>query len=125
MRAALPFTKFIKEGRNSAEHRKPNQRIEAQDFVLRETGELVPSSIEAIHPTSAQASIPVHHFMVQIIDQISVLFELMVTHMCEKHVAQLAGFELHAHELEESKRSLQHVRFCYGISDGTQVIPIG
>jgi hypothetical protein len=62
--------------------------------------------------------------MTETIEQVSLVFELMLAHVCNKHVVQRPPFTIGVLELPEEQRVGQHqARFCYGAYQGDRVVP--
>jgi hypothetical protein len=82
---------FVRSARNCVEHPKLSQRIVVTDFALNPAMQVVPPTIEVIHPKSHQPPIPIAQFMSEMIEQISGVFELMTVFMCAKHAQPIGG----------------------------------
>jgi hypothetical protein len=122
---ALPLLQFVRSARNCVEHPKSSQRIVVSDFTLNSAMQVVPPTIEIIHTKSHQPPILIEHFMGELTEQISVMFESMIAFMCAKHAQPLGGFEIGLIELPENQRRTKYVRFSYGLCDGTPVLSPG
>jgi hypothetical protein len=123
--AALPFLQFVRYARNCVEHPKPSQRVIITDFLLNSTMQLVPPTIEVIHPKLHQPPIAVTRFLNDMIGPTSGTFELMIAFMCAKHVQPIAGMALQVVELPEDQRRLKQGRFSYATLDGIPFITPG
>jgi hypothetical protein len=63
--------------------------------------------------------------MAAIIDQIPLVFEIMIAFLCDKHVQSLGPFEIHVIEFDDQARREPHVRYCYGLYDQSgRAVPI-
>jgi hypothetical protein len=118
MANALPFLQFIRNARNCIEHPKPSERIVVTDFVLRPDMQVMPPTIEVIHPKSPQPPVLVIEFIAIVIDQSSLVFEIMVALMCANHVQPFSGMPFQVIELPEGQRRDKQVRFSYANYDG-------
>lgn len=124
MNAILPFLKHVRAARNCAEHENPNQRALTKDFHLTEAGTLEAPSVEVVHPKTPAPELPLLAFMTETIEQLGLVFELMVAHACHKHIVQPSPFMIGVLELPDEQRVGQHqARFCYGVYQGDRVVP--
>jgi hypothetical protein len=62
--------------------------------------------------------------MSDVVEQLSLTFELMVAHACHNHIVQPSPFTIGVVELPEEQRGGQRqARFCYGTYQGDRVVP--
>jgi hypothetical protein len=125
MRDALPFLQFVRNARNSIEHPKKTERMVTTDYVLNSEMQIVPPSIQIIHPRTPQPAMQISVFMTQLIEQSAAVFELMLAQMCDRHVQSVAGIQFQVIELPEEWQRAHNVRYSYGLYDGDRVIPAG
>ncbi len=124
MKDVRPFLQFVRHWRNAIEHPKPTERVIANDFTLNSEMQLLPPTIEVVHPKAHQPPISIVSFMHQVIEQISKIFEMMIAFMCSKHAQSFSQFHIQVIDLDESQRHEKNVRFSYGVQNGDRFTPI-
>jgi hypothetical protein len=125
MARVRPLLLFALDMRNMIEHPKPGKCIEAQDFRLHASGQLVPPSVRIVRPDQEPAQATVAALMAEITAELVAATELLVAYLCAVHARPPAGFPIQVLELPEAQRQIKHLRFCYGSLDGERVIPVG
>ena len=125
LQEALPVLKFIRNMRNCVEHKKPGQDAIATDFTLSPTLELVPPTVEIIHPETSQPRMQASAFMRDVTDQLADIFEIMLAFLCGKNAQPFAGFTIGVIVLPPEQRRTPQVRYSYGTNIGGQISPIG
>lgn len=119
----LPLLRFVRVARNCVEHPQDDKYVKVMDFFINSSGQLVPPTIEVIHPTSRLEPTSASEFMRQITDELVTTVELMLGFLCGRHVQSVAGFQFLVCYLPEDKRQYRHVRLGYALVDGKNVIP--
>ena len=125
LRDVMPALKFIRNFRNCVEHPKPNQRVVSHDFSLSANLELVPPSIEVIHPETGQPRIGATLFMREHLDQLTNIFELFLAFLCGVNAQPFSGIPIGIMQLPSDKRRTPHVQYSYATNFGGQATPIG
>lgn len=124
LRDILPLLQLIRNARNCAEHHKSDECIITTDFSINTSRELVLPTIQIVHPRTPQEAIPVAQYMRSITDHFVDIVELMTVFLCARHVQPPSGFPIQVCLIPEEKRSNKHVRYGFGMFDGTNVIPV-
>jgi hypothetical protein len=119
-----PFLQFVRRARNCVEHPKENQRIIVEDFTLSAVGTIVPPTIEVIDIEKPHPQIGVLDFMKAVTDRLSQIFEVMIASLCGHNTKALGGLPIVMMELPADQRSASHVRFSYGLQDGSRIVPM-
>lgn len=125
LQAALPFLKFVRNARNAMEHTDKTKSVKVTDILLLPSGELNPPSIEVIHPETPQPSVPLLALMEQIVDQLTIVFEIMLVHLCDVNVRPVAGMPLFVTEYDENQQKAFKCRYGYASRMGNQIVPFG
>ncbi|MCR6732599.1 MAG: hypothetical protein NVV83_00135 [Afipia sp.] len=125
MQQALPVLQFVRNVRNCVEHPKPDQYVVASDFTLSPALELVPPTIEVVHPKTLQPRIQASVFMRDVTAQLAGIFEVMLAFLSGKNAQPFAGFPIGIIVLLPEQRRSPHVRYSYGTIMGDQISPIG
>lgn len=123
LNSALPLLRFVRDARNCIEHPKETELVKVTDFFINSDGKFVAPTIEVIHPTSPLAPTDVSTFMRQITDDLGIVVESMLGHLCGHHVQAFAGIQFSVCVLPENKRQNRNVRLGYAVFDGENVIP--
>jgi hypothetical protein len=125
-----PKLKYIRNVRNSLEHpqsQPPIQMANVHDFVLGADGRILPPMMEVVYRKERYSPVPISWFMENSVDGLSLIFETMLAYLCSKHVQNFSNFPTQVIELPPERRQSEnkHVRYCYGVQIGEQVLPIG
>ena len=116
-----PFC-FVRNARNAVEHPDNSKRIEVTDFALRPDGLVEAPTIELKHPDTPEPAVPVVVFMRDVAEQLTLMFELLLVHLCY-HEATFADFRLAVMKLPEERRRLPHVQYSYASLMGDRWMP--
>jgi hypothetical protein len=120
----LPFLRFVRDIRNSAEHPKKDQKIVIKDFSFDPTGGVVGPTIEVIHSRSPQPAVNVALLVREVNAAIIDVVESMIAGLCNKNLKKDSGFAFEVVELPETMRREKFVRYSYGLVDQNgQVVP--
>jgi hypothetical protein len=124
MAEATPFLKLVRNARDCLEHR--NEAVATTDFELQQDGTLAPPTIEIKFRESSHDRCPIARFMVQTQKSLLTAFEMIVVHICSKHIQQpIPGLSIGVGLVSENYRDAWHVRFAYGFYCDGQFAPIG
>jgi hypothetical protein len=119
-----PLLKLVRNARDCLEHR--NKGVTTTDFELQQDGTIAPPMIAIDFRQTSQERCPISWFMEQTAKALLNSFEMIVVHLCSKHVQPFAGMPIVVALLPENYQTARHVRFAYGMyyQDG-QFVPIG
>ena len=118
---AVPFLLLVRNTRDCLEHNLAGALV--TDFTLLPDGQLVAPTIEINFRKTRQPTVPVSTFMTDVIESMIVGFELMIAHLCSKHV--YGPLPITVGVLPENRRGDKHVRYCYGTYYGEDFVPMG
>jgi hypothetical protein len=121
----LPFLVFVRNSRNCVEHPRNEQKLITSDFSINPENQLLPPSIEVIHPKTPQPQVPVVDFMSHIIDTIVDIVGLMLAFLCNRQIRPIAGFLVQVHEFPPNQRRTESVKYGYGIATENNIIRFG
>ncbi len=124
LESVTPSMRFIREARNAIEHPKADKRLEIKDYSLRPDGNVEGPTIEMIHLDMPEPPMPVSVFMRDIIEKLSIIFEMVLVHLCFHH-AECGEYSVAIILLPEEKRGTPHVRYTYALRMGDEWVPIG
>jgi hypothetical protein len=96
-------------------HPTQHQKAIVRNFTFQADGTVSAPTVEVIAPETPQPTIHLDDFFEQVFDSIISVFELMVVHICEKHVVAFGAFEPHVVEKKHQAKELMHVRFGYDL----------
>ena len=85
---------------------------------------LVEQTIEVIDIEKPHPQIGVLDFMKAVTDRLSQIFEVMIASLCGHNTKALGGLPIVMMELPTDQRSASHVRFSYGLQDGSRIVPM-
>ena len=122
LRRVSPFLHFIRRTRHCVEHAKEDQRIVVLDFTLCADGMIIPPTIEVVDKEKPHHRIDVLVFMKGVTDRLSQIFEVMIASLCGHNTQALGGLPIVVMELPADQRSASHVRFSYGLQDGSRIV---
>jgi hypothetical protein len=119
---AAKFCKFLRNARHCVEHEKPLQQVVIKDFSLLATGQIVPPTIEVVHPATPEPTIPLRNFMEQMTDSISRLTESLIARLCAQHVNAVGPVPVQVGEVPDNQRKNKRVRYGYLAMMGNQIV---
>lgn len=121
---ATPLLKLVRNARDCLEHH--NKAVTITDFALEPDGTIAPPTIAIDFRKTSLARCSISLFIEEIKKALLSSFEIIVVHLCSKHVQPFAGMPIVVELLPENYRATWHVRFGYGMyyQDG-QFVPIG
>jgi hypothetical protein len=124
MALTVPMLKLVRNVRDCLEHHLKG--VTTKDFELQSDGMIAPPTIEVDFRQSSQERCPVLWFMEETRKALLNAFEMIVVHLCSKHVQPFAGMPIVVAPLPDNYKAAWHVRFAYGMyyADG-QFAPIG
>lgn len=127
LKAALPFLQFVREARNAVEHPDQTKSVKVTDISLLPSGELAPPSIEVMHPETPQPPVPLLILMEHIADQLAIIFEVMLAHLCGVNIQPFVGIPLNVNVIEynENQQKAYKCRYGYGTRMGNKIVPFG
>jgi hypothetical protein len=121
---SLWFLRFIRNMRTGIEHRAPDQEIKIRDFELAPDSVHLPS-IEVLNTNTPHARVSIADLSAFMVDRFSKIAELMFAFMSDLNATDFAGMPLGVFILPEEQRGQNKlVRFSYGTTDGTHIIPM-
>jgi hypothetical protein len=100
--------------------------VTTTDFTLQQDGTIVPPTIAIDFRETQHDCCPIAWFMGETTTALVESFEMIVVHLCSRHVQPFAGLPIVVALLPESYQEAWHVRFGYGMyyQDG-QFAPMG
>lgn len=107
----LPCLHFVRNARNCAEHPKREHKIITTDFSINQDNQLLPPSIEIVHPKTSQSAVAVVNLMSQICDSIVGISELMLVFLCNRQIRPITGFSVQM--LPADQRRTENVKYGY------------
>lgn len=119
-----PSMRFIREARNAIEHPRPEERINITDYALNQDGNVQVPTIEVVHPRVPEPALPITVFMTDIIEKLSMIFEMTIVHLCSHH-AECGDHAVAVIVIPEEMRHTPHERFSYALKFGDEWTPIG
>jgi hypothetical protein len=125
LKATLPFLQFVRNARNAVEHPDQAKSVKVTDISLLPSGELNQSTVEVVHPETAQPPVPLLSLMEHIAHQLAAAFEFMLAHLCGVNVQPFAGMPLGVVEYNESQQKAYKCRYGYASRMGDQIVPFG
>jgi len=125
LKETLPFLQFVRNARNAMEHTDKTKSVKVADISLLPSGELNPPSIEVIHPETPQPSVSLLALMEQIADQLAIVFEIMLAHLCGVNVRPFAGMPLVVVEYDENQQKAFKCRYGYAGQMENRLVPFG
>lgn len=119
-----PLLQLVRNTRDCLEHR--NDGVTAKDFTLEPDGTIAPPTIAVNFRQSSHQRCAISWFIEEIEKALLISFEMIVVHLCSKHVQPFAGMPIVVERLPENYQSAWCVRFGYGMyyQDG-QFAPVG
>lgn len=125
LESILPFLKFVRNARNCVEHPKIEKKIITTDFSINSDNQLLPPSIEIVHPETPQPPVPVVDLMSHIINSIVDIVELMLAFLCNRQIRSITGFPVQVHEFSPEQRRTENVKYGYRIATANNIIRFG
>jgi hypothetical protein len=124
MALAVPRLKLVRNARDCLEHHLKG--VITKDFELQSDGTIAPPTIEVDFRQSSQERCPVSSFIEENTKMLLDAFEMIVVHLCSKHIQPFAGMPIVVAPLSANYQAAWHVRFAYGMysADG-QFAPMG
>ena len=108
-----PLLQLVRNTRDCLEHR--NAGVTTTDFALQQDGTLAPPTIMVDFRQTSQEHCPISRFMEETEKALLDSFEIVIVHLCSKHVQPFAGMPIVVALLPENYRTAWHVRFGYGM----------
>ena len=124
MSEALPFWKRVRAARNNVEHTIPKQEVIVKDFHLTDAVTIEVPTVEVIHPKHPTPPTNLLDFMVDTLEQLSLVFELMLASACHREAALAGGVPIGVMELSEKQKGRHRPRFAYAAYLGDCWIPL-
>ncbi len=115
MKIITPFLLLVRNMRDCLEHGNIRNGVTMNDFSLRSDGIIVPPSIAIDFRGTVQPPVSISHFMNETAKMFLDTFEILLTHLCAKHVQAFAGMPVYIELNPEDRRQNKHVRFAYGM----------
>jgi hypothetical protein len=95
------------------------------DFALEPDGTIAPPTIAVNFRQSLHKRCAISSFMEEVEKALLISFEMILVHLCSKHVQPFAGMPIVVAPLPESYQRAWRVRFGYGMYyQGGQFAPI-
>jgi hypothetical protein len=119
-----PFLKLVRNARDCLEHHLKG--VVTTDFELQQDGTIAPPTIAIDFRQTSQERCPISWFMEETERALLSSFEMIVVHLCSKHIQPVAGMPIIVGLIPENLRAALQVRIAYGMyyQDG-QFVPIG
>ena len=118
-----PLLQLVRNTRDCLEHR--NDGVTAMDFALEPDGTIAPPTIAVNFRQSLHKRCAISSFMEEVEKALLISFEMILVHLCSKHVQPFAGMPIVVAPLPESYQRAWRVRFGYGMYyQGGQFAPI-
>lgn len=121
---ATVFLKLIRNARNCVEHPKPNERLVVSNFSLNAHNELVPPTIEVIHPKTPVGIYTIGEFFAASIERMVSVVEGMIVFLAARNLRERDGLQVCVVELKPEQRKFAHVRYSYGALLGSNLVPL-
>lgn len=121
----LPFLQFVRNARNCVEHPRIEHKIVTTDFSINPDNQLVPPTIEIIHPKTSQTAVPVVDLMNHVANSLVEVVELMLAFLCNRRIRPITGFPVQVHGFSETQRRTKNVKYGYGIATENNIIRFG
>jgi hypothetical protein len=122
---SLWFLRFIRNMRTGIEHRDADQEIKIRDFELAPEAVHLPS-IEVLNSDTPHSRVSIADFSAHMVDRFSKITELLIAFMAGMNAKPFGEIPVGVYVLPEEQRGQNKlVRFSYGTTDGTRIIPIG
>jgi hypothetical protein len=106
---------FVRRARNASVHPANHQKVTVLDFTFNPDNSIQAPTIEVVVPEVPQPTMDLLSFMMQLFESIVSVIEVVLAHLCEKHVQNFGKFEVHVVERSGQRKDLEHVRFGYEI----------
>lgn len=119
----LPLLLFVRNARNCVEHPRNEQRLIVKDFCVDAQNNLLPPSIEVIHPKTPQSPVPIAEFMRQLTENLVGTIEIMLAFLCNRHIRPIQGLPVQVYELPEDRRHTINVKYGYGVATEDSIVP--
>lgn len=120
----MPMLKLVRNARDCLEHKLPG--VTTKDFEMQPDGTIAVPTIEIDFRQTTFPRCPAASFMDETKKALLNAFEMIVVHLCSKHVKPVAEMPIVVAPVPEAYREAWHVRFAYGMyyADG-QFAPLG
>lgn len=124
MELVVPILKLVRNARDCLEHKLPG--VSTKDFEMQPDGTIAVPTIEIDFRQTTLQRCPAASFMDETKKALLNAFEMIVVHLCSKHVKPVAEMPIVVAPVPEAYREAWHVRFAYGMyyADG-QFAPLG
>ena len=119
----LPLLLFVRNARNCVEHPRNEHKVIVKDFCVDAENNLLPPSIEVIHPKTPQSPVPIAEFMSRLTDNLVGTIEIMLASLCNRHIRPIQGLPVQVYELPENRRPSINVRYGYGVETEDSIAP--
>ena len=99
-------------------------KIAIKDFQINPKNQLLPPTIQCVHPKTPHETIMVTDFMKMTLENITEVAELMVVFLSSRSIVTESHFPMRVIEIPESCRQSPHIRYGYGALIGNDLVPI-
>lgn len=107
---AVPFLLLVRNARDCLEHNLKGASV--KNFVLKSGGQIVAPSIGINFRQSGLAPVAISVFMAEVVNKMMLVFEIMIAHLCDKHVqSPTPELPIMVGVLQENRRGEKFVRF--------------
>ena len=121
----LPFLHLVRNARNCVEHPRIEQKIITTDFSISPDNQLLPPSIEIVHPKTPQSVVAAVGLMSQTCDSIVEIVESILVFLCNRQIRPITGFPVRVYEFPADQRITENVKYRYGIATENNIIHFG
>jgi hypothetical protein len=121
----VPFLQFVRNSRNCVEHPRFEHKIVTTDFSVNPENQLLPPSIEVVHPKTPQQAVPVVELMNHVSNSIVDTVEVMLAFLCNRKIQPITGFPVQVHMFPENQRRTKNVKYGYGVAMEDNIIRFG
>ena len=119
----LPILLFVRNARNCVEHPIREKKVIVKDFGVDPENNLLPPSIEVVHPKTSQSIVPIVEFMSQLTENVVGTIEIMLACLCNRHIRPIQGLPVQMYELPANRRPSINVKYGYGVATEDSIAP--
>ncbi len=133
--AEAPFATFMQDARpllldvialrNAVEHPASDNHVDVHNFRLMPDGRIALPSITLIRVGRADETAGISPFLTRLIEDLTLLIEIMIVHLCAVHVQPSSGVPLFVTELPEAQRAAKLQRYYYATMWGGRLVQFG
>jgi hypothetical protein len=121
---ALPFIMMVRNTRDCLDHRNA-KGVVVTNFSLLANGTILRPTIEINFRGTRQPSVFVARFLSEVVENMVIVFENLIGHLCSKNIKFPEGLPLHIGIIPETRRVNKYVQYSIGMTMNDQFFPIG